>query len=220
MHDPATATASDDGQAEPPPTSDQSPWPTVLAGALFLTTGVALVVHVLTGLPLPLVLAAAVVVVGAVAALVQGDASLEWLRAHRRAIVVGIVAGVVSTAVYDLSRWTLVVVADLQGSPYAAFPFFGRAIVGAGAPDTLVDVVGTAFHFINGITFAIAYTIWFGRRRWWWGIVFALGLEAAMLAIYPGWLDVRALGEFTQISVLGHVWYGATLGGMVSWLRR
>lgn len=92
--------------------------------------------------------------------------------------------------------------------------------MGAGASTDLAKWVGTVFHFVNGVTFAIAYAVWFGRRSWWWGIVFGLGLEAFMLAIYPGWLDIRAIGEFTSISVVGHVCYGATLGGTVAWLRR
>jgi hypothetical protein len=40
-----------------------------------------------------------------------------------------------------------------------------------------------------------------------------MGLEAAMLAIYPGWLDLEAvMKEFVAVSVLGHIAYGTTLG--------
>lgn len=70
------------------------------------------------------------------------------------------------------------------------------------------------------MAFGCAYTVWFGHRRWPWGIAFALGLEAFMLAIYPGWLDLRTLQEFTTMSVLGHLVYGSVLGLGTSWLLR
>jgi hypothetical protein len=71
------------------------------------------------------------------------------------------------------------------------------------------------------VAFGCAYAVWFGHRPWWWGIGFALGLEACMLAIYPGWLDIRTLGEFTTMSVVGHLVYGTVLGlGTAALLRR
>lgn len=60
--------------------------------------------------------------------------------------------------------------------------------------------------------FAIAYTVWFGDRGWRAGVAFAAGLEACMLAVYPGWLDVASLRELTQMTVLGHLAYGVVLG--------
>lgn len=192
----------------------------LVAGAVFMSTGAALVAHILLGVPAPLVLAGLVVAAGLAIVVLDRDAPVGWWLRYRRVLVIGLVAGVVSTAAYDLSRWILVLAADMPSSPYAAFPFFGRAIVGQGAPQSLAQWVGTAFHFVNGITFATAYTIWFGRRSWWVGILFGLGLEAVMLAVYPGWLDVKAIAEFTQISLLGHVAYGTVLGLLVTRMSR
>lgn len=219
IHDPVDAAGEPAPRIEGEP-RDPDRRGVVVAGAAFLTTGLALVVHVLVGIPLPLVLATAVLALAVLGAVLHRDRPASWWGDHADTIRIGVLAGIVSTVAYDLSRWLLVWAADLPSSPYAAFPFFGRAIVGSDAPDTVVAWTGTAFHLVNGIVFATAYTIWFGRRPWWTGILFGLGLEVAMLAIYPGWLDIRAIGEFTSISVLGHVCYGATLGGMVAWLRR
>jgi hypothetical protein len=184
----------------------------VAGGAAFLASGAALVVHVVTGAPLPLVLA--MLVAGgalAVARLVWADpvTRRRWLVRLR----VGVVTGAFATVVYDVSRWALVQVGGMHISPFKALPFFGEALLlGTPAASGAAHVAGIAFHIVNGVAFGIAYTVWFGRRGVVWGIGFALGLEALMLTIYPGWLDIRAIGEFTQLSVFGHVAYGIALG--------
>lgn len=191
-------------------TVDSTTAQVVASGAVFLASGVSLVVYILTGAPLALVLGV-LVLVGAIVI-----AATVWADPVRRAawlvrVRVGVVAGLVATACYDASRWLLVEVAGFAASPFAAFPLFGQALagdVGAG-PRT---VLGIGFHLLNGIAFGIAYTVWFGHRPFWVGIGFALVLEAFMLAIYPGWLDLRSIREFTQMSVLGHVVYGSVLG--------
>jgi hypothetical protein len=68
--------------------------------------------------------------------------------------------------------------------------------------------------------FAVAYTILFGTAGWWAGILWALGLEALMLSIYPGWLHPKAFGEFVSVSMLGHVAYGAVIGSLGRWWLR
>lgn len=180
-------------------------------GAVFLASGAALVTHLVTGAPLALVLAG-LVAVGSltVARLVwaEPDARQRWMTR----VGVGVAAGVVSTVAYDVSRWALVELGGMHLSPFKAFPLFGEALIGADAGSAPAQAAGIVFHLLNGIAFGVAYTVWFGHRGVWWGVAFALGLEAFMLALYPGWLDIRSIREFTQISVLGHVAYGVTLG--------
>jgi hypothetical protein len=65
--------------------------------------------------------------------------------------------------------------------------------------------------------FAVAYTILFGTAGWWAGILWALGLEALMLSVYPGWLHPQALGEFVSVSMLGHLAYGTVVGSLTRW---
>lgn len=188
-----------------------------VAGAACCLSGAALVVHILTGSPLWLALTglgfAASLSVAVVA--VNEPSALGRLRAL---VGRGLVVGVAGTAVYDASRWLLVQAGGLELSPFEALPLFGQALLGEDRTGLLVTVAGIAYHLVNGIAFGVAYVIWFGDRRWWWGIAFAFGLEAFMLALYPGWLDPASIAELTQVSLVGHVAYGATLGGLAAWL--
>jgi hypothetical protein len=183
----------------------------LIGGAVFLVSGAALVAHILTGAPLWAVLAA--LASGAAVAIARWVWSLPSARSEWLALVrAGAVVGLVATAGYDGSRWLLVQVAGFHTSPFKALPFFGEALLGGRGDPAVIAVAGVAFHLLNGVAFGIAYVIWFGRRSLLWGVAFALGLEAFMLSLYPGWLDVRSIEELTQISVLGHVVYGLVLG--------
>lgn len=183
----------------------------IVSGAVFLISGASLVTYIYTGLPLPLVLAVLVLAAGAVAAaLVLPDAALR--QRWRQRLAVGVPVGLLATGAYDLSRWLLVEVLGFHASPFAAFPLFGQALLMGRGDGSVELVAGLAFHLLNGCAFGCAYAVWFGDRRWYWGIGFALGLEAFMLTIYPGWLDIRSIREFTTMSVLGHVAYGTVLG--------
>jgi hypothetical protein len=188
-----------------------------VAGAACCISGAALVVHILTGSPLWLALAAFGFAgsMGVAVVAVNEPGAVARLRhlAGR-----GVIVGVVGTAAYDVSRWILVQVGGLELSPFEALPLFGQALLGEDRTGLLVTVAGVGYHLVNGIAFGVAYVIWFGHRPWWTGIIFALGLEAFMLALYPGWLDPASIAELTQVSMVGHFVYGGTLGLMTSWL--
>jgi hypothetical protein len=128
----------------------------------------------------------------------------------------GVRAGLAATAAYDVTRLALVQLLSLKVSPFAALPIFGQLLVGQSAGSAAGTAAGVAYHLANGLGFGTAYTLLLGRRGVLTGIAFALGLEALMLTFYPGWLDIRAVGEFVSMSMLGHVAYGAVLG----WLAR
>ncbi|HVF15099.1 MAG TPA: DUF6789 family protein [Acidimicrobiales bacterium] len=189
----------------------------LVGGGVFLISGISLVVHILTGAPLAVVLG--VLVLGGGLTVAVTMSTRPAARAHwRRLVGVGTVVGLVGTVAYDGSRWLLVQVAGFHTSPFKALPFFGQALVGSMGGTTGRTVAGIGFHVLNGCAFGIAYTVWFGRRHPIWGVAFAMGLEAFMLALYPGWLDVRSVQELTSISLLGHVVYGVTLGGVARFL--
>ena len=203
----------------PPGDGAGDPRTALIGGAVFLVSGASLVLHILTGAPLWALLAG----------LVTGGcllvARIVWARPASRAewlakVWVGVVVGVVATGAYDLSRWLLVGLTGIHLSPFKALPFFGEALLGGVGGQTLRTIAGIGFHLLNGVTFGIAYTVWFARRSPWWGVPFAFGLEAFMLALYPGWLDVRSIQELTQVSVFGHVVYGLTLGWGASLVLR
>jgi hypothetical protein len=187
----------------------------LLAGATCCVSGVALVIHILTGSPLWLVLTGLGFVFSlAVVVVSVGD---DAARRHLRALVgAGLIVGLVGTAAYDGARWLLVQVGGLELSPFEALPLFGRALLGESRDGLAVTIAGIGYHLLNGVAFGVAYVIWFGHRVWWWGVVFAFGLEAAMLAVYPGWLDPNSIAELTQVSLVGHVAYGAAMGLVAS----
>lgn len=178
-----------------------------LIGTLFLVSGAGLVVHILVGLPLWLT------VPGGLLAVV---AFLRWVGAFTGvdlAPVVrsGLLSGAAATVAYDLSRILVVSALDLPVRPFAAWPLFGRALIGD-APDGALLAVGFAFHLVNGLGFAVAYTAWFADRGVRAGIAWGLFLEAFMLGLYPGWLNIADYGPFLVVSLAGHVVYGAVLG--------
>lgn len=190
----------------------------ILFGAVFLATGAALLIYILSGISL---LAAAGVVflaAGAVGGAIWRRASARSKEDLRTLLWAGAVAGIVATSAYDLSRFLLIEVTGIAFWPFDIFNVFGQALVGAGFSGAWVRLLGVIYHFANGIGFALAYTIIAGRRGVWAGILWAMILELMMVSVYPGWLDMRALDEFLQVSVIGHIVYGAVLGYSARWL--
>jgi hypothetical protein len=185
-----------------------------------LFTGIALIVHVVTTISLGLALIFLGVIVATASWLVwrrlPDNARQEIL--HR--VGYGAIAGAAATPVYDLSRLIIVNLFHTAFWPFDIFPIFGQAIAGPQISFSVATTVGVVYHYANGIFFAIAYAIVFASRPWWTGILWALGLEALMLSIYPGWLHPKAFGEFVSISMFGHVAYGITLGAVTYLLWR
>lgn len=178
----------------------------------FLASGFGLIVFVLFGFSLPASLAVGWSGIAAGAWWFERTASADARGRFHEVLRVGAVAGLAGTVAYDASRWSLVNLFDLHLNPFGAFGAFGDALVPGSDRQGWARVVGLGYHLVNGVSFGIAYTGLFRRRGALAGVAFGLGLEACMLAIYPGWLDIDARREFTQMSVFGHVFYGATLG--------
>jgi len=133
----------------------------------------------------------------------------------------GVFAGLIATACYDASRYVLVTVFESSVWPFAAFPAFGGLLLGPAEPYDARLIAGTVFHVVNGVGFTLAYALFVRRPRVLTGVLWALGLEALMLTLYPTWLDIKAIGEFTQMSMLGHVVYGIVLGALTRrWVPR
>ena len=72
--------------------------------------------------------------------------------------------------------------------------------------------VGIAYHVANGVFFGAAYALVVREPSWWSGALWGVGLEAVQLTIYPGWLSIRAVDEFAQVSASAHLVYGIVLG--------
>jgi len=189
----------------------------VLLGGASMASGGALLAYFLTGAPLHVALAAT-------AGLGTGAWIVVWRSLHplarkelaRRARI-GLLVGACATAAYDVSRWILVEATGSSVKPFAAWPLFGELL---GAGPQIATAVGFGFHLINGLGFAVGYTIVLAEKGIIAGIAWALVLETFMVSFYPGWLGLRALDEFISVTVFGHFAYGAVLGHLARRLVR
>lgn len=182
-------------------------------GAATLVSGAALVLSILFKVPLGFALLTLGGAVGGAVAFELSRMSSPTKARLRARLGAGALIGAAATAAYDGTRWLLVELGDLNYRPFEAFPLFGYAIVGQGAPPAIALTVGTIYHCLNGVTFAVFYCLLLAGRGWPFGVAWALALEALMFTLYPGWLDLEAvMKEFTVVSVTGHLAYGSTLG--------
>lgn len=175
-------------------------------------SGVALVVHIVSGLSLKLVLAGTTTLMLLVIVAVWRRADPHRRRRIRTVASMGAAAGVLALLAYDLSKWLLSHLDPSPYNPFEAIRAFGMLLMGTGAPAGAVLAAGTAFHAVNGICFGIAFAFLFGSRGVLAGIGWGLFLELFQLLLYPGWLSPAFFKEFAQISALAHVVYGASLG--------
>jgi hypothetical protein len=200
----------------------------VVIGLALLANGAALVLHILRGLPMAPLLAAlwGAGLVAIAYALVRAHPAV---RAElRRTFVVGVAAGLAATIAYDVAKAGLSQLDPAPWNPFEATRAFGVALIGEGAPDAAHRALGWAFHLSNGATFGMSFTFLFGglalRGAAWaagLGAAWGLFLESFQLALYPGWLSIRAVSEFQQVSFLSHLVFGVVLGALIlRWLPR
>lgn len=183
-----------------------------LVAAMFLASGASLLVYVFSGVSLGFALAVSVVMVGSAWLFTWRNISEEKKKFLILRMRVGLIAGIAATAAYDVSRFLLIKITGIHFWPFDVFDIFGKAILGESAQGFWVTPVGVAFHFLNGITFAISYTILFGKRGALSGILWALALETLMVVVYPQWLNIKFINEFLSVSIFGHIVYGITIG--------
>jgi hypothetical protein len=179
--------------------------------------GAALLVHIASGVSLGMTTAVA-------ASIVALSFGVRLLRSEPddRAVLLyrmrrGALGGLLATAGYDTTR---AILSRLDSSPYNPFDVirvFGQLLVGPHASLRAMYLAGGAFHLMNGVTFGVAFSLLMPRPNIALGVAWGLVLELVQLSIYPGWLDIRFLREFVQISAASHVVYGAILG---SWCAR
>ncbi len=193
----------------------------LLISVPFLSTGAALAVFVLTGISLRVGMAAAAILIAGAVVLVRVRLPEPSRSLVRSRAVQGAGAGLLATAAYDLCRLGAVTLIGVNYWPFDVFSRFGRLLVGEAAPAGMAVAVGTAYHYLNGVGFAIAYTLLVRRPGILTGLAWAALLEVFMVTLYPGWLGLRALDEFLSVSITGHAAYGLVLGATAgAWCRR
>jgi hypothetical protein len=190
-------------------------WP----GMAALFTGVGLLAFLLAGQPLPLTLSVSAAV-AATSAVALWARSPGWLRRRiRREVLAGLVAGLIAVVAYDAIRVGGAVLDPSPYDPMEAIRGFGRALLGV---DTTRDgqlAAGMAFHVVNGLLFGVGFVSLVAgprtasRRSWVLrGVAWALFLEAFQILLYPDWLGIVLIREFTVIATAAHIGYGVVLG--------
>jgi hypothetical protein len=186
-------------------------------GALF--SGAALLTTIVTHAPLSLTLAILFAFVSGVGYWRLRGLTPDQRRVVRQRAATGLLGGVLGVLAYDLTRLAVVTLFNFQIHPFDTFPIFGQLIIG-GDKGPAQWVVGTGYHYLNGVMFAVGLCILLPGRNWLFGVAWALGLEAFTLTFYPGWLHMSdiVLQEFTVVSMTGHLAYGTTIG-LINQLR-
>lgn len=124
----------------------------------------------------------------------------------------GVIGGILGTVAYDLVRIPVLA----TGRPVLApIDSYGLLLLSARASSPLTGVAGWAFHFQNGIFFALAFALVMSGRRIWWAVGYALLLECgAVFSGFAGYYGLQGKTDLIAIAFLAHIPYGLAVGWM------
>ena len=137
-------------------------------------------------------------------------------------IVQGAIGGIVAAVAYDLYRLPFV----LNGAPlFKVFPRFGELLLGATERRWLVNGLGWAYHFSNGMALGIMFLVMascFKRPAFFWGAVaWAVFVEAMLLLTpYASFFGLKMNGRFLFLTASAHAIFGVALGLYCRWKLR
>lgn len=129
-------------------------------------------------------------------------------------LAVGLVGGFAATAAYDLSRLALRTGGLFDYDGFTAIYIFGSWITGTPMTTTASAIAGWFYHFWNGLSFGVFYTLTFGRSHWLYGVAYGTVMELMMLGLFPFFVRVSNQLDFIGLSMAGHIVYGAVLGAI------
>jgi hypothetical protein len=158
-----------------------------------------------------------------------------WLYARRtgldrlsRRIWLGVVGGIVLTMALDVVRVAGVHLGYLPDS----VTMFGNLIANTSPmadPTASRYLIGELYHYLNGISFALVYSIAFGRTRWWGPVTFSVLVWIGMMTLPPmapkfgpfglDRFDVLING-YAVSTLLAHVAMGLALAAIINVLAR
>ncbi len=196
----------------------------LLGLALACTSGAGLIAA--TFLAIPLSFTAPFIVLPTAAVLagigLAGRGEHARLHAFARLILVGALAGLLGTLVYDVSRPLLRALFGFTFDPFRAIHIFGQLITGRPAGDVWSDAAGWTYHVWNGVSFGMMFALIRPKGGWLYGLVWAEFLQALMMAVYPAFLKARLDDPgFLTLGLVGHGLYGIVLGILVArWTAR
>jgi len=193
---------------------DVTPLQIFVGVVLASTSGAAIIANAFWDVPLrftagAIVFPAAVFLTGAI---LLAQRRRTRLHAFGRILGIGLVWGLMATIAYDLVRPLLITIFGLDFRPYRAMDLFGSLIVPEGA-GLLVILTGWGYHFWNGMSFGMMYALVRPMGGWISGLVWGLGLQVLMMAVYPTFLQARLDDPgFLVTGIVGHSLWGVVLG--------
>lgn len=152
-----------------------------------------------------------------------------------RAVLIGAIAGLLAAVAYDVFRLPFVFARawhlDSVVPPlnlFKVFPRFGAMLLGQPleqpAYSLAAHLLGWTYHFSNGLTFGVMYLALVGdprRRSRLWAVLFATGLELAMLFTpYPRIFGIHIKPTFIAATLSAHLIFGVALGLFANRLAR
>lgn len=137
-------------------------------------------------------------------------------RLFNRAIT-GLWIGAVASIALDAIRYPIGV--GLKTLPGDMPTMFGKFILGQDEVTGGLLLVGYLYHFLNGASFGIVYTLIAGKARWYWGVVWGLIVEVLMMTTPPmllmgvGPFGVNTGAPWYFLTTLAaHIAFGVVLG--------
>lgn len=139
----------------------------------------------------------------------------------RKQIMVGIVGGFLATAGLEVVRETGFRLGGMPGEMpmLLGVNLLDRFMMG---PNLWSNIAGWSYHFWNGAAFGIIYCLLFGRRVWWFGILYALLIATvfmaspAVVALGVGRFGVDFGIGFPVTVYAAHIVFGSILGYYIS----
>lgn len=127
-------------------------------------------------------------------------------------LVVGLLGGFLATLAYDGVRFALRSSGVFNYDGFVAIYIFGGWITGTETTTVEAAIAGWIYHFWNGLSFGVFYTLTFGRRHWLYGAAYGVFMELCMLGLFPLFIRVTDRVDFILLSLIGHLVYGVALG--------
>jgi hypothetical protein len=132
-------------------------------------------------------------------------------------IINGIIGGALATIGLEIVRE---IGFHLGGMPGDMPKLLGVLLLNqfASGPDTLSNMVGWSYHFWNGASFGIIYSILVGKGKIWYGLIYAIligigfMMSPAVVALGVGHFGVDFGIGFPITVILAHVALGLILG--------
>ena len=138
-----------------------------------------------------------------------------------RQIINGIIGGALATIGLEIVRE---IGFHFGGMPGDMPKLLGVLLLNqfASGPDTLSNIAGWSYHFWNGASFGIIYSIIVGKGKAWYGVVYAIFIaigfmmSPAVVALGVGHFGVDFGIGFPITVILAHIALGLILGWYVN----